>query len=66
MRTVPNDAMLNADKDVVGVVQLLEVNEATHLRWRTQSGDMNAEESQDWSFCRKRPSASSNWRPSKC
>jgi hypothetical protein len=46
MRTVPNDAMLNADKDVAGVVQLLEVNEATHLRWRTQSGGMNAEEAE--------------------
>jgi putative transposase len=38
------DAMLNAGKDVVAVLQALEVSEATYLRWRNQYGGMKAEE----------------------
>ena len=36
--------MLNAGKDVAGVLQALEVSEATYLRWRNQYGGMKAEE----------------------
>jgi putative transposase len=38
------DAMLNAGKDVAAVLQILEVSEATYLRWRNQYGGMKAEE----------------------
>jgi len=38
------DAMLNAGKDVAAVLQVLEVSEATYLRWRNQYGGMKAEE----------------------
>ena len=38
------DAMLNAGKDQAGVLQALEVSEATYLRWRNQYGGMKAEE----------------------
>jgi len=38
------DAMLNAGKDVVAVLQALEVSESTYLRWRSQYGGMKAEE----------------------
>ena len=38
------DAMLNAGKDQVAVLQSLEVSEATYLRWRNQYGGMKAEE----------------------
>ena len=34
------DAMLNAGKDVAAVLQVLEVSEATYLRWRNQYGGM--------------------------
>jgi transposase-like protein len=38
------DAMLNAGKDVAAVLQVLEVSEATYLRWRNQYGGMKSEE----------------------
>jgi putative transposase len=38
------DAMLNAGKDVAAVLQVLEISEATYLRWRNQYGGMKAEE----------------------
>ena len=38
------DAMLNAGKDLSGVLQSLEVSEATYARWRSQYGGMKAEE----------------------
>ena len=38
------DAMLNAGKDLAGVLQALEVSEATFHRWRAQYGGMKAEE----------------------
>jgi putative transposase len=38
------DAMLNAGKDQAAVLQMLEVSEATYLRWRKQYGGMKAEE----------------------
>lgn len=38
------DAMLNAGKDEAAVLQVLEVSEATYLRWRKQYGGMKAEE----------------------
>jgi transposase len=38
------DAMLNAGKDEAAVLQMLEVSEATYLRWRKQYGGMKAEE----------------------
>jgi putative transposase len=38
------DAMLNAGKDVVGVLQALEISEATYLRRRNHYGGMEAEE----------------------
>jgi putative transposase len=38
------EAMLNAGKDVAAVLQVLEISEATYLRWRNQYGGMKAEE----------------------
>ena len=38
------DAMLNAGKDVAAVLQVLEISEATYLRWRNQYGGMKSEE----------------------
>ena len=38
------DAMLNVGKDLAGVLQALEVSEATLHRWRAQYGGMKAEE----------------------
>jgi putative transposase len=38
------DAMLNAGKELVAVLQALEVSEATLHRWRAQYGGMKAEE----------------------
>lgn len=38
------DAMLNAGKDEASVLQALEVNESTYLRWRNQYGGMKSEE----------------------
>ncbi len=38
------DAMLNAGKDLAAVLQMLEVSEATYLRWRNQYGGMKSEE----------------------
>jgi putative transposase len=38
------DAMLAAGKNVGEVLQVLEVSEATLLRWRAQYGGMNSEE----------------------
>jgi hypothetical protein len=38
------DAMLNSGKDVSGVLQSLEISEATYHRWRAQYGGMKAEE----------------------
>ena len=38
------DAMLNAGKDLVAVLQALEVSDATYHRWRNQYGGMKAEE----------------------
>jgi hypothetical protein len=38
------DAMLNAGKDDAAVLQALEVNESTYLRWRNQYGGMKSEE----------------------
>lgn len=38
------DAMLNAGKELAGVLQALEVSEATYHRWRNQYGGMKAEE----------------------
>jgi putative transposase len=38
------DAMLNAGKDVAAVLQVLEISEATFLRWRNQYGGMKSEE----------------------
>jgi putative transposase len=38
------DAMLSAGKDLAGVLQALEVSEATYHRWRNQYGGMKAEE----------------------
>lgn len=38
------DAMLNAGKDLVAVLQALEASEATYDRWRKQFGGMKAEE----------------------
>ena len=36
------DAMLNAGKDLAGVLQALEISEATYGRWRSQYGGMKA------------------------
>ena len=38
------DGMLNVGKDLAAVLQVLEVNEATYGRWRSQYGGMKAEE----------------------
>ena len=38
------DAMLNAGKDLVAVLQALEISEATLDRWRKQFGGMKSEE----------------------
>ncbi len=38
------DAMLAANKSVGGVLQALEVSEATLSRWRAQYGGMKSEE----------------------
>ncbi len=38
------DAMLNAGKDLVALLQALEISEATLHRWRVQDGGMKSEE----------------------
>ncbi len=38
------DAMLNAGKDLVALLQALEVSQSTFDRWRSQYGGMKAEE----------------------
>jgi putative transposase len=38
------DAMLSAGKEVAAVLQVLEISEATYLRWRNQYGGMKSEE----------------------
>jgi putative transposase len=38
------NAMLKAGKDLSAVLQSLEVSEATYARWRSQYGEMKAEE----------------------
>ena len=38
------DAMLNAGKDDASVLQALEVNESTYLRWRNQYGGLKADD----------------------
>jgi putative transposase len=38
------DVMLNSVKDLAGVLQTLEVCEATYRRWRNQFGGMKSEE----------------------
>jgi len=38
------EAMLNSGKDLVVVLQALEISEATYSRWRNQYGGMKSEE----------------------
>jgi putative transposase len=38
------EAMLNAGKDLAGVLQVLEVSESSYLRWKNQYGGMKSEE----------------------